>query len=66
MEVGTCRLSRAEDGRLEVSGGLLVAPLRGGVARYGEFSPPDIEVDVGADFGSRAVGVGGDLLTVEG
>jgi len=45
-------VSRVNDGRLVVSGGLLVGPLRGGVGRYGEHSPPDIEVDVNADFGS--------------
>ena len=52
----TCRLSRANDGRLEVSVGLLVALLRGGVGRYEELSPPDIEVDVDANFGGWAVG----------
>jgi len=60
------RLSRANDGRLEVSGGLLVAPLRGGVGRYEGLSPPDIEVDVGADFGSNAVGAGDGLRVLSG
>ena len=64
--MGTCRLSRANDGRLEASGGLLVAPLRGGVGRYEELSPPDIEVDVDADVGSWAVGAGDGVRFLSG
>jgi len=35
-----------------------VAPLRGGVCRYEEVPLPEIEVDVNAVFGSKAVGAG--------
>ena len=35
-----------------------MAPLRGGVGRYEEVSLPDIEVDVDAVLGSKAVGAG--------
>ena len=64
--MGTCRLSRANDGRLEVSVGLLVALLRGGVGRYEELSPPDIEVDVDANFGSWAVDAGDGVRLLSG
>ena len=64
--MGTRRVSRVNAGRLVVSGGLLVAPLRGGVSRYEELSPPDIEVDVDADFGSRVVGAGDGVRLLSG
>jgi len=64
--LGSWDLSRANDGRLEVSGGLLVASLRGGVGRYKELSAPDIEVEVDAVFGSWAVGAGDGARLLSG
>ena len=49
--LGSANLSSADPGRSEVSGGLLVASLRGGVGTYEELSASDMKVDVDAVFG---------------
>lgn len=49
--LGSTNLSSADPERSEVSGGLLVASLRGGVGTYEILSASDMKVDVDAVFG---------------